>query len=315
MAARLRRVTREPTPFSRLPFPSVTLVHPTAVVDRSAVLADDVVVGPWCVIGPKVTIGAGTILRSHVVIESHTRIGRENVFSPFCTIGGTPQDRKYRGEETWCEIGDRNHIREQVTVHRGTAVGGGLTRVGNGNLFMVAVHVAHDCIIGDEVTIANAVLLAGHVHVGSGSTIGGNACFHHFVTVGKWALVAGLAIVKKDVPPFLIVEGSPARVRGYNQIQMARRGASAPAIDAMRTAYRRLYGERSAAMNERLVELREEFPEIAEIHELCDALQASHDGVHGRALESLRTDDKRSVPVMWQPNAVTDAAPAATPAD
>ncbi len=279
----------------------MSLIHPTAVIDHSAILADDVVVGPWCVIGPKVTIGAGTILRNHVVIESHTRIGSENVLYPFSSIGGTPQDRKYRGEETWCEIGDRNHIREQVTVHRGTAIGGGVTRLGSGNLLMVASHVAHDCVVGDDVTIANAVLLAGHVHIGSGSTIGGNACFHHFVTVGKWALVGGLAIVKKDVPPYLIVEGSPARVRGYNQIQMTRRGASPEAIEAMRMAYRKLFCEAGAAMTERLLDLRAEFPAIPEIHELCDSLAASHSGVHGRALERLRPDDKRSVPVMWQP--------------
>ena len=279
----------------------MSLIHPTAVIDRSAEIAADVAIGPWCVIGPKVTIGAGSILRNHVVIESHTKLGAENVLYPFASVGGTPQDRKYRGEETWCEIGDRNHIREQVTIHRGTATGGGATRLGNGNLLMVGVHVAHDCIIGDEVTIANAVLLAGHVHIDSGATIGGNAAFHHFVSVGKWSLVGGLAIVKKDVPPFLIADGSPARIRGYNQIQMSRRGASEEAIEAIRTAYRKLFCETGAAMSVRLDELRAEFPAIPEIHELCDSLAASHAGVHGRALERLRTDDKRSVPVLWQP--------------
>ena len=285
-------------------------IHPTAVVDPSAILADDVVVGPWCVVGPKVSIGPRTVLRNHVVVESHTRMGADNVVYPFASIGGTPQDRKYRGEETWCEIGDRNHIREQVTIHRGTASGGGRTVLGSGNLLMVGVHVAHDCRLGDEVTIANAALLAGHVHVGTGATIGGNAAFHHFVTVGTASLVGGLARVSKDVPPYLIVEGSPARIRGHNHIQMIRRGSSNAAIEAVRTCYRRLFCEAGAAMAVRIAELRAEFPAVAEVHELCDSLLASAAGVHGRALETLRTDDKRSVPAMWQPTARPEGASA-----
>ncbi|MFM1804686.1 MAG: Acyl-[acyl-carrier-protein]--UDP-N-acetylglucosamine O-acyltransferase [Planctomycetota bacterium] len=283
-------------------------IHPTAVIDCTAEIADDAVVGPWCVIGPKVTVGPRSILRNHVVIESHTRIGSDNVLYPFASIGGTPQDRKYRGEETWCELGDRNHIREQVTIHRGTAVGGGCTRIGSGNLLMVGAHVAHDCQLGDDITIANAVLFAGHVRIGDGATIGGNAAFHHFVTIGTCALVGGLARVAKDVPPYMIAEGSPARVRGHNHIQMARRGMSEAAIDAVRTAYRRLFCEAGAAMTTRLEELRAEYPDIPQVHELCDALVASANGVHGRAYEALRPDDKRSVPKMWQPQNATEPA-------
>jgi UDP-N-acetylglucosamine acyltransferase len=285
-------------------------IHPTAVVDSSAILADDVVVGPWCVVGPKVSIGPRTVLRNHVVVESHTRMGSDNVVYSFASIGGTPQDRKYRGEETWCEIGDRNHIREQVTIHRGTASGGGRTTLGDGNLLMVGVHVAHDCRLGNDITIANAVLLAGHVHVGTGATIGGNAAFHHFVTVGTGSLVGGLARVSKDVPPYLIVEGSPARSRGHNHIQMTRRGSSSAAIEAVRTCYRRLFCEAGATMAVRIAELRAEFPGVAEVHELCDSLLASAAGVHGRALETLRTDDKRSVPAMWQPTVRPEGASA-----
>ncbi len=283
-------------------------IHPTAVIDSTAQVADDAVVGPWCVVGPKVTVGPRTILRNHVVIESHTRLGADNVLYPFSSIGGTPQDRKYRGEETWLEIGDRNHIREQVTIHRGTTTGGGATRIGDGNLLMVGAHVAHDCRLGNDITVANAVLFAGHVHVGDGATIGGNAAFHHFVTVGACALVGGLARVAKDVPPYLIVEGSPARIRGHNHIQMTRRGASERAIDAVRTAYRRLFCEAGATMTTRIEELRAEFTDIAQVHELCDALVASAGGVHGRALERLRSDDKRSVPAMWQPQSAAAAA-------
>ena len=276
-------------------------IHPTAVVDPSAILAEDVVIGPWCVVGPKVSIGPRTVLRNHVVVESHTRMGADNIVYPFASIGGTPQDRKYRGEEPWSEIGDRNHNREQVTIHRGTETGGGKTVLGNGNLLMVGVHIAHDCRLADEVTLANAALLAGHVHVGTGATIGGNAAFHHFVTVGKASLVGGLARVSKDVPPYLIVEGSPARIRGHNHIQMTRRGLSEPSIEAVRTVYRRLFCEAGATMTARIEELRHEFPGLAEVHALCDALLSSASGVHGRALERLRPDDKRSVPTMWQP--------------
>jgi len=276
-------------------------IHPTAVVDPSAELAEDVDVGPWCVIGPQVTIGARTILRSHVTIESHARIGADNVFYPFASIAATPQDRKYRGEETWLEMGDRNHVREQVTLHRGTGNGGGITRIGSGNLLMVGVHVAHDCVIGSEVTIANAAMLAGHVHVGDGASIGGGAGFHHFVSIGTCAFVGGMARQSRDVPPYLISEGFPARIRGYNHIQMARRGIAEDSIEAVRTAYRRLYCEPGAAMSARIERLRAEFPGVAELHELCDAIVASAGGFHGRALEAQRTDDRRSVPTLWQP--------------
>ena len=276
-------------------------IHPTAVIDPTAQIADDAVIGAWCLIGPHVSIGARTILRNHVVIESHTRLGEDNVLYPFCAVGGTPQDRKYQGEETWCEIGDRNHIREQVTIHRGTATGGGSTRLGNGNLLMVGVHVAHDCQLGNDITLANAVLLAGHVHVGDAATVGGSAAFHHFVSVGTCSLVGGLARVSKDVPPYLIVEGSPARIRGHNHVQMTRRGVGEPAIEAVRTTYRRLFCEAGATLTVRIAELRREFPDISEVHALLDALAASAAGVHGRALERLRSDDKRSVPTMWQP--------------
>jgi len=288
-------------------------IHPTAVIDPTAEIADDVVVGPCCVIGPRVTIGRGTILRSHVVLEGYCRVGEDNVFYPFSTAGGIPQDRKYRGEETWCEIGDRNHIREQVSIHRGTAVGGGATRIGNGNLLMVGVHVAHDCILGNDITIANAALLAGHVHIGDAATIGGAAAFHHFVTIGTCAFVGGMARQSRDVPPYLISEGFPARVRGHNHIQMTRRGIGQEAIDAVRTAYRRLYCEPGAAMSSRVDDLRREFPAISEVHGLCDAVLASSTGVHGRARELARPDDKRTVPAMWQPQSATRPEGASAP--
>lgn len=270
----------------------MTRIHPTAIIDPTAELASTVEVGPWCVVGPNVTLGEHCVLRSHVIIESHTRLGEGNQLFPFSAIGGTPQDRKYRGEPTWLQLGDGNHIREHVTMHRGTANGGGATSIGNRNLFMVGVHVAHDCQLEDEITIANEVMLAGHVHVQTGANIGGGAAFHHFVTVGSCALVGGFARCSKDIPPFLIVEGMPAQVRGHNHVQMTRRGYSPSDIEAVKQVYRKIFRETGGTVAEKIIELRLEFPNVVPVELLCDSLIASAKGVHGRALEAQRADNK-----------------------
>jgi UDP-N-acetylglucosamine acyltransferase len=268
-------------------------VHPTSIVDPSAHLADGVVVGPYCVIGPEVVIGQGTILHNHVAVQSHSVIGRENVIYPFSVIGADPQDRKFRGENTTLVIGDRNKIREHVTIHRGTGNGGGETRIGNGNLIMVAVHIAHDCLLGDDICIANQVMLAGHVRINDGANIGGGAGLHHFTTVGSCAFVGGLARITKDVPPYMIVEGNPAEVRAINSIAMTRRGYSAEHIEAIKDAYKRLYRDNGAPMSDKLVELKRQYHAVPAVLRLCDALLAAAEGVHGRALEVKRHDDKR----------------------
>src|SRR5688572_24005399 len=268
-------------------------VHSTAIVDPSADLADSVVVGPYCIVGPEVTIDHGSVLHNHVAIQSLTSIGCDNVFYPFSVIGADPQDRKFRGERTVLEIGDGNKIREHVTIHRGTGNGGGVTRVGNDNLIMVAVHIAHDCILGDDICIANQVMLAGHVTIEDGANIGGGAGLHHFTTVGSCAFVGGLARITKDVPPFMIVEGNPAEVRAINSIAMTRRGYSPEHIDAVKEAYKRLYRDNGAPMSDKLVELKREYSDVPAVVQLCDALSAAADGVHGRALELKRPDDKR----------------------
>ena len=273
-------------------------IHPTAVVDPGARLAPSVVVGPYCVIGPEVEIGEDCELRSHVVIESHTRMGRGNVFFPFATVGGTPQDRKFKGEVTWCLIGNGNHVREHATIHRGTQNGGGKTVLGNDNLVMVGAHIAHDCLIGNQVTLANEVMLAGHIHVEDHASIGGGAGVHHFATVGTCAFVGGMGRIPRDVTPYMIVEGNPAEVRGVNAIQMSRRGFSESDIDAMKAAFRRLFGSRAErqdrSFNDAIAAIRAEFPGVAPIRKLCDDLEASAAGVHGRRLESARPDNKRS---------------------
>lgn len=270
----------------------MSTIHPSAIVHPDSVIEDGVTIGPYCVVGPRVTIGAGTVLHNHVVIDSNTVLGRENEVFPFSVIGADPQDKKFHGEETTCVVGDRNKIREHVTIHRGTATGGGVTRVGSDNLIMVAAHLAHDCRMGDEIVIANQVMIAGHAVIGDGASIGGGAGVHHFATIGTCAFVGGLARINKDVPPFMLVEGNPAEVRSCNVIAMSRRGYSEAEIDAVKDAYKRLFRENGAPMSEKLSVLREDYPDMRSIAMLCDHLEASACGVHGRALENHRTDSK-----------------------
>jgi UDP-N-acetylglucosamine acyltransferase len=286
-------------------------IHKTAIIDPTAKIARTAVIGPWCVIGPEVEIGPRTVLHNHDVVQTLTTIGADNEIYPFSAIGADPQDRKFRGERATCVIGDRNKIREHVTIHRGTANGGGVTRVGSDNLFMVAAHVAHDSIIGDHICIANQVMIAGHVHVEDGANIGGGVGVHHFSTIGTCAFVGGLARIAKDVPPFMIVEGNPAEVRAVNVIGMGRRGYSPEDIEAVKDAFKRLYRDNGAPMAEKIEDLRREYPAVPAIHALCDALAAAAEGVYGRAKEGDRPDDKRTLLVELEEAAEKEAAPAA----
>lgn len=271
--------------------------HPTAIVDPSAKIADSVEIGPYCVIGPEVVIGAGTVLHNHVIVQALTTIGEDNEIYPFSVLGADPQDRKFHGERAHCVIGSRNRIREHVTIHRGTANGGYYTRVGSDSLIMVAAHIAHDCQIADHVTIANQVMLAGHVRVEDGANIGGGTGVHHFVTIGTCSFVGAMARISQDVPPFMMVVGNPAEVRAVNSIAMNRLGFQPEDIEAVKDAYRRLFRDNDTAMAEKLCALREAYPTMGAIKALCDALDATADGVHGRALEVQRADDKRAVEV------------------
>ena len=270
-------------------------IHPTAIVDPTAEVAKTAVVGPYCVVGPHVKLGAGTLLHNHVTVQSLSTLGEGNEVYPFAVLGADPQDRKFKGEQAWCIIGDHNRIREHVTIHRGTRNGGGVTRIGSHNLIMVAAHIAHDCLIGDHTTIANQVMLAGHVRVEDGANIGGGAGVHHFATVGACAFIGGLARITKDVPPYMIVEGNPAEVRAVNSIAMTRRGYAAEHIEAVKDAFKRLFRDNDAAMQDKLVDLRRDYGQIPAVARLCDALAATANGVHGRALELNRCDNKRAV--------------------
>jgi UDP-N-acetylglucosamine acyltransferase len=218
-------------------------IHPSAIVDPGAELAPDVEVGPFAVIGPRVRIGAGTRIGAHAVIEGRTRIGAHNRIHPFCVIGGPPQDKKYRGEDTELELGDHNTVREYCTMNTGTEQGGGLTRVGSHNWIMAYVHVAHDCLVGDHTILANSVQLAGHVHVGDWAILGGITGVHQFVRIGAHAMTGAGTTLLQDLPTFVICNGNPAEPHGINIEGLKRRGFSPAAISGLRRAYKTLYKE------------------------------------------------------------------------
>jgi UDP-N-acetylglucosamine acyltransferase len=216
-------------------------VHPTAIVDAVAELADDVIVGPYSVIEGSVAIGAGSIIGSHVVIKGPTRLGAENRIYQFASIGDDPQDKKYRGEPTELLIGDRNVFRESCTVNRGTVSGGGVTRIGDDNLFMAYTHVAHDCIVRNHCILANYSGLAGHVELDDWVILGGYSGVHQFCKIGEHAFLANNATATRDVPPFVMVAGAPAEPKGINSEGLKRRGFGAGDIAAIKAAYKVLY--------------------------------------------------------------------------
>jgi len=218
-------------------------VHATAVVDKGARLADDVVVGAFAVIGPEVEIGAGSWIGPHVVVTGRTRIGARNRIFQFASIGDVPQDRKYGGEPTRTVLGDDNVVREYVSIHAGTAQDRGETTIGDGNWFLAYTHVAHDCVVGSHTTFSNNAQLAGHVQVGDYATMGGFTGVHQFCRIGAHAMIAAGAIVLQDVPPYVTVAGYPAKPAGTNNEGLRRRGFAAADIATVRRAYKTLYRE------------------------------------------------------------------------
>jgi len=240
----------------------MTQVHPTAIIDPKAQIGDGAVIGPYCVVGPDVTLGAAARLVAHVVVDGRTTVGEETVIYPFASIGQRPQDLKYHGEPSVLEIGARNQIREHVTMNPGTEGGGMLTKVGDGGLFMVGVHVAHDCLIGDGVVMANNATLAGHVQVGDYAVIGGLAAVHQFVRIGAHAMIGGMSGVENDVIPYGMVKGDRAYLAGLNIVGLERRGFSREDIHALRGAYRMLFSK-EGTMAERLEDVAEHYGDKA----------------------------------------------------
>jgi UDP-N-acetylglucosamine acyltransferase len=217
------------------------VIDSTAIVHPSARLGAGVSVGPYSIIGPDVVIGDGTVVGPHVVIKGPTTIGQYNNIFQFSSVGEDPQDKKYQGEQTLLTIGDHNTIRESCTINRGTAQGGGITKIGSHNLLMAMVHVAHDCLLGDHNVIANTVNLAGHVIVGSHVTIGGTCAVAQFCRLGDYSFICGFSTVVKDIPPFLLVDGRPVQEKGLNSVGLERQQFSKEDLMALREAYKIFY--------------------------------------------------------------------------
>jgi UDP-N-acetylglucosamine acyltransferase len=261
------------------------VVHPTAVVEDGAELAPGVAIGPYAVIGPRVRLGPGVEVMAHAVVLGSTQIGAMTRIFPHAVVGSSPQDMKYKGGDTRLVIGERNVIREGVTVNTGTELGGGFTRVGNDAILMANAHVAHDCVLGDRVILANNVMLAGHVRVHDGAILNGGAGVHHFTTIGTLAYVGGLSRITRDVPPYMIVEGHPSRVRGLNLIGMKRARFPESTIEALKEAYRLLYRSDLPA-RDAIARLRVDFASVPEVAELAGFIEASGTGRLGRQGES-----------------------------
>ena len=265
-----------------------TRVHPTAIVDQSAELGSDVAVGPYCVIGPEVRVGDGTVLQNHVTVQERVTLGRENIVFPFAVLGAEPQDLKYAGLPTRVEIGDRNKIREHATIHRGTELGGGCTRVGSDCLIMVGVHIAHDCTVEDEVVIANNSMLGGHCLVEQGAAIGGGVGVHHFTCVGTLSFIGGMSRVARDVPPYCVVEGTRSEAKKINTTALMRRKWCETEIEALRDAFRMLFRSSEVSVSEAIDLLRSRPDAHPSVMRLCDFVERTDAGVHGRQLEKSR---------------------------
>lgn len=252
-------------------------IHPTAVVDPSAVLGEGVRIGAGAIVGPDVQIGAGTEIASHVLIECKTTVGEECRIHHGAVLGTDPQDLKFDGEETWLRIGDRTQIREYATLNRGTSWSGE-TVIGDDCLLMAYVHVAHDCRLGNRIIISNGTQLAGHIVVGDWAIISGLVAIHQFVRVGRHAFIGGLSRVAQDVAPFCRVSGNPPKIYGLNSVGMERRGFSAEARTALKKAYRTLFHS-ELNLSQALVRVRDEMAMEGEVGELIAFIESSERGV------------------------------------
>jgi UDP-N-acetylglucosamine acyltransferase len=254
-------------------------VHPTAIVDPAARIHPEADVGPYCIIGADVEIGARTRLMGHLFIEGPTWIGEDNIFFPYSTIGVASQDLKYRGERTETRIGSRNRIREFVTIHRGTAGGGGLTSLGDDNLIMAYAHIAHDARIGSHCILGNAATLAGHVTIGDWAIIEAFSGVHQFCRIGRHAFVGGYSVITQDVLPYsMTVTPRESKLYGANKVGLERRGFPPESIQALHKAFRFLRSD-SLNTSQAIEKIREEVPPTAEIAELIDFIRSSERGI------------------------------------
>lgn len=256
-------------------------IHPRAEID------EDVEIGPFCVIGPHVRIGRGTRLENNVTLMGHVTLGEHNHIYPNVVIGGEPQDLSYRGSDTQVVVGDHNIIRECVTINRGTEKEDGITAIGCHNFLMACSHVAHDCKLGSHIVLANGTLLGGHVHIHDHASLSGGTGVHHFTSIGSYSFVAGLARVLHDVPPFMLVEGHPARPRCINVVALKRNDFSAETINCLAEAHRLIYRAKVGVDHAREI-LRGNDQLVPQVNELLMFIQGQQEGKHGRSRERRR---------------------------
>ena len=251
----------------------MTCIHPTAIIESSAEIGNNVIIGPFCCVGQNVKIDDGVELKQHVILDGHTKIGKDCTFFPFSSIGQQPQDLKYSGEKSTLVIGNRNIVREYVTMNPGTKGGGLVTNIGNDNLFMVGAHIAHDCIVGNHVVMANNATLAGHVIVDDYAIIGGLAAIHQFCRIGRHAMIGGMSGVEHDIIPYASVMGGRAWLSGLNIVGLKRRGFSKKEIRFLRVAYRQLFAE-EGLLNERIEDVASQFSDLESVMEIVEFMRA-----------------------------------------
>jgi UDP-N-acetylglucosamine acyltransferase len=264
-----------------------TQIAETASIDPRAEIDETVEIGPFCVVGPHVTIGPGTRLENNVTLMGRCTIGAYNHVYPGVVIGGPPQDLTYRGEDTEVVIGDHNVIRESVTINRATTKEEGVTTIGDRCYLMACCHIAHDCRIGDRVVVANGTLLGGHVHIHNDATVSGGVGIHHFSTIGSFSFISGLSRILHDVPPFMLVEGSPARPRCVNVVALKRNEFPADTIRALSEAQRLLYRAKVGLDHAREI-LRSNGMLLPAVNHLLSFVQNQHEGRHGRGRDRRR---------------------------
>lgn len=250
------------------------MIHPSAIVDPQAKIGDNVTIGPYCIVEADTEIGDNCVLKSHVVVANHTKIGQGNKIYPFASIGEDPQDKKYAGEATRLVIGDNNTIREYVTINRGTVDDEGVTRVGDDNWIMAYVHIAHDCVLGNHTILANCSSLAGHVHVGDHVILGGFSKLHQFCRVGAHAFSAMDSGFQKDLPPFVMAQGNPAKPRAINFEGLKRRQFSKQRIAAIKAAYRIIY-KSDLSLDQAVEELTGLAKESEDVNMMLEFIQSS----------------------------------------
>ena len=252
----------------------MSTIHPSSIIEDGALIGDDVEIGPFCVVGPKVSLGNGVKLLSNVVVAGNTKVGAGTKVFPFSSIGHQPQDLKFKGEETFLEIGENNVIREHVTMNPGTEGGGSLTKVGDNCLFMVGAHVAHDCHICNNVILVNNATLGGHVFVDDFAILGGLSAVHQFVRIGRHSMIGGMSGVEADVIPYGSIMGNRARLSGLNIVGLKRRSFSRETIHALRNAYRLLFAQ-EGTMAERIEDVAELFSDNEPVMEIVTFIRES----------------------------------------